>query len=162
MFHQYSNPTLKNVPKRPHLEVAIFKPLPLGYRKSKHYYFYGWAVTDEILKAYLIKQNIPVPRDSLHADVCAIQDLEQRSGYGFINLVGGKVNEEAKAQGRVVRTEEDAALDVLAISCTRSHRLFWRRPTPRQLNILIELLGEEPRWFEDSETKENFEMSLME
>lgn len=151
---------MKNVPKRPNL--AIYKPLPSDYRKSKHYYFYGWAVTDEILKTYLIKYNIPVPKDPLHADVRAIRHLERRSGYNFINLVGGKVDEEAEAQGRVIRTEEDVTLDVLAISCTRSNRLFWRRPTPRQLDILIELLGEEPRWFEDSETKENFEMSLME
>ncbi len=98
----------------------------------------------------------------MHADVRAIRHLERRSGYNFINLVGGKVDEEAEAQGRVIRTEEDVTLDVLAISCTRSNRLFWRRPTPRQLDILIEILGEEPRWFEDSETKENFEMSLME
>jgi hypothetical protein len=69
---------------------------------------------------------------------------------------------QSSPQGRVVCTEEDMALDVLAISCTWSHHLFWHRLTLRQLNILIELLGEEPWWFEDSETKENFEMSLME
>jgi len=141
--------------------LAVYKPLPADYRCSDHYFFYGWAITDEILKKHLIKYQIPVDKDPIFAGSCAIRNLEQLSGYHFIRYVNGRVDEEAVAQGRVVPTEDGPALYVLAISCTRSKRIFWRRPTPRQLDRLIEFLGEEPRWIEDFETKENFLKDLM-
>lgn len=98
----------------------------------------------------------------MSANVRAIRHLGELSGYPFICHVYGKVDHEGEAQGRLIYTEEGPALDVLAISCTRSRHLFWRRPTPRELDALIALLGEEPRWIEDYETKENFVMELME
>jgi len=142
--------------------LAKYKPIPADLRSSNHYYFYGWATSDERLTKLLIKHNMPVPNDSMYARVCAIRHLERLSGYPFICHVYGKVDSEGEAQGQVIHTEEGRALDVLAISCTRSRRLFWRRPSTQELDVLIELLGEEPRWIEDYETKENFVMELME
>jgi len=98
----------------------------------------------------------------MYASVRAIRHLEGLGGYPFICHVYGNVDSEGEARGRVIHTEEGPALDVLAISCTRSRSLFCRRPTSKELDALIELLGEEPRWIEDYETKENFVMELME
>ena len=72
-----------------------------------------------------------------------------------------KVDDEAVVNGRVEQTEEGPMLNLMSIGCTQSKRLFWRRPTPKQLKRLVEIFGEEPRWFEDFYTKEEFDFDLM-
>ncbi len=52
-------------------------------------------------------------------------------------------------------------LNLMSVGCTQSKRLFWRRPTPKQLERLVEIFGEDPRWFEDFYTKEEFDHELM-
>ncbi len=76
-----------------------------------------------------------------------------------INIVQGKVEGlPAHLQDRIASTEQlGPILLVFAISCTRARELFNRRPTKEQLRRLTELLGEEPSWFEDRWTKEEFE-----
>jgi len=68
---------------------------------------------------------------------------------------------EAAANCRVDQTEEGPMLNLMSVGCTQSKRLFWRRPTPKQLERLVEIFGEDPRWFEDFYTKEEFDHELM-
>ena len=87
--------------------------------------------------------------------------MQRDVGFHHINYVSGKVDDEAAVNCRVEQTEEGPMLSLMSIGCTRSKRLFWRRPTPKQLKRLIEIFGEEPRWFEDFCTKEDFLIDLM-
>ena len=82
--------------------------------------------------------------------------MQEDVGFYHINYVGGKVDNEAAAKCRAEQTEQGPMLNLMAISCTRSKKLFWRRPTPKQLERLVEIFGEEPRWFEDFFTKAEF------
>ncbi|KIM44402.1 hypothetical protein M413DRAFT_442385 [Hebeloma cylindrosporum] len=141
---------------------ANYKRLPSGWKASEHHYFYGWAVTEDILRNHLIKHRLRVPKSNLIELLStAISNIEQQTAYFHICYVGGKVDDKARAQGRVIETDEGPELNLLAISCTRSARLFQRRPSQRQLDRMVQLLGEEPRWFEDSNTKANFVSDFM-
>ena len=143
--------------------VAKYKTLPSDWKTNTHYYFYGWAVTKEILQRYLSSINGACffAESRIGHASSAIFHMEEEVGFPHINYVVCKVDDEAAAKCRVQQTEEGPMLSLLSIGCTRSKRLFWRRPTPEQLKRLIEIFGEEPRWFEDFYPKEEFDLDLM-
>ena len=87
--------------------------------------------------------------------------MQRDVGFHHIDYVIGKVDDEAVVNCRVEQTEEGPMLSLMSIGCTRSKRLFWRRPTTKQLKRLVEIFGEEPRWFEDFNTKEEFVLDVM-
>ncbi|KAF8800139.1 hypothetical protein BYT27DRAFT_7149144 [Phlegmacium glaucopus] len=140
-----------------------YKALPSDWKTKAHYYFYGWAVTNEVLQRYLstINKAHVSCEDEIGTASSAIFYMQRDVGFHHINYVGGKVDDEAAANCRVEQTEEGPMLNLMSIGCTRSKRLFWRRPTPKQLERLIEIFGEKPRWFEDFYTKEEFDHELM-
>jgi hypothetical protein len=90
------------------------------------------------------------------AIICMAEDV----GFHHINYVVSKVDNEAAVNCRVEQTEEGPMLNLMSIGCTQSNSLFWGRPTPKQLERLVEIFGEEPRWFEDFYTKEESDLAL--
>jgi hypothetical protein len=144
-------------------DAARYKALPSDWKIKAHYYFYGWAVTKEILQKYLSSINKAhfSYEDDIGIASSVIFYMQQDIGFHHINYVAGKVDDKAAVNYRVEQTEEGPMLSLISIGCTQSKRLFWRRPTPKQLERLVEIFGEEPRWFEDFYAKEEFDHELM-
>ncbi|KAF9481778.1 hypothetical protein BDN70DRAFT_991663 [Pholiota conissans] len=134
-----------------------YKRLPTVWDENRGHWFYGWAVTDEIIRKYLQKYY---PHDVSEASWLlnsnGLYDLKQYSGYRHLAFVGGKPDAESIKQGRVIQLERGLTLYVIAVSSTRSDYLYRRRPTVAQLAMLTEIFEEEPRWIEGFEDKANF------
>ncbi|KAF8798682.1 hypothetical protein BYT27DRAFT_7218477 [Phlegmacium glaucopus] len=120
--------------------VTKYKALPSDWKTKAHYYFYGWAVTKEIIQRYLssISRAHVSYEDEIGVASSGIFYMQRDVGLDHINYVGGKVDKEAAANYRVEQTE-GPMLNLMSIGCTWSKRLFWRRPTPKQLERLIEI-----------------------
>ena len=145
------------------VNAARYNALPSDWKIKAHYYFYGWAVTKEILQKYLSSINKAhfSYEDDIGIASSAIFYMQRDIGFHHINYVAGKVDNKAAVNCRVEQTEEGPMLSLISIGCTESKRLFWRRPTPKHLERLVEIFGEEPRWFEDFYAKEEFDHELM-
>ncbi|KAF9481776.1 hypothetical protein BDN70DRAFT_830458 [Pholiota conissans] len=145
--------------------LVRYKPLPPGWRESQHYWFYGWPVTDESLHNYVLK-HLNLVKHLKNPDLvksAAFTDMRRRSGYEDLCFVGAIPDAEAISKGFVIQYpgQQYPEVHLMALSCTRSTRLYHRRPTKEQLAILTELFGEEPRWFEDCHLKKDFMAELM-
>ena len=92
----------------------------------------------EILQRYLssIDRTLDFYDDETGCASSAIFYMQRDVGFHHINYVAGKVDSEAAVNCRVEQTEEGPMLSLMSIGCTRSKRLFWRRPTPKQLKRL--------------------------
>ncbi|KAF9481775.1 hypothetical protein BDN70DRAFT_919597 [Pholiota conissans] len=141
------------------------KPLPPGWQDSQHYWFYGWAVTEETLRDYVLKHCSPRELSKDHDDVNsdALFDLRRQSGFYDLAFVGAIPDADAIAKGLIYQYpgQEGPEVHLMALSSTCSERLYRRRPTKEQLAKLTELFGEEPRWFEDCHLKKDFVSDLM-
>ena len=113
--------------------AARYKTLPSDWKTNDHYYFYGWVVTKEILQRYLssINRKYAFNDDEIGIAGSTIFYMQRDVGFHHINYVIGKVDDEAAVNCRVEQTEEGPMLSLISIGCTRSKRLFWRRPTTK-------------------------------
>ena len=89
-----------------------YKALPSDWKTTAHYYFYGWAVTKEILQRYLssINRAHASYEDEIGTASSVIFYMQRDVGFHHINYVAGKVDDEAAANCRVEQTEEGPML----------------------------------------------------
>ncbi|TFK74244.1 hypothetical protein BDN72DRAFT_833570 [Pluteus cervinus] len=138
--------------------LASYKNLPECFKEYNHYWFYGWAVSDEDMKRYHKVVNVkdnPGPSSGWPFHAWTITQLSVRSGYEHISYFLGKPDEKSSEKA-ITANEGEKAVRVLASSCSKSNRLFWMRPTEKQMERLINIIGEEPRWVMDFYTKKDF------
>lgn len=98
--------------------------------------------------------RLHTPSSMVHAShaVRAKHLLEELTGYGHLH-----VNAVLDPEGSgALRGEEKGTKMVVAISFTAETRLFFRRPSQRQYDLLIQILGEQPRWYKDALPKHFF------
>ena len=84
--------------------------------------------------------------------------MQRDVGFHHINYVAGKVDDEAAVNCRVEQTEEGPMLSLMSKLVALGRRGYFGVV---QLMRLVESFGEEPRWFEDFYTKEEFGLDLM-
>ncbi|TFK74243.1 hypothetical protein BDN72DRAFT_833566 [Pluteus cervinus] len=138
--------------------LARYKNLPEGFKEGNHYWFYGWAVSDEDMKRCHEAMNVtnyPGPYSDWPFYAWTLRQISVRSGYEHISLVLGEPDKKSYEKAVTV-SKGEKAVKVFALSCSKSNRLFWTRPTEKQLERLIKIFGEEPRWIMDFQTKREF------
>ncbi|KAL0958631.1 hypothetical protein HGRIS_013968 [Hohenbuehelia grisea] len=136
--------------------LVKYHPLPTNWRDIDSYLFYGWAINDAMCERYL--QRYPDARRLAASGdpLCPVLwHLEKRVGYFHGRAVTAKVD-GLSPPDRIICSEYGDHYFVLSLSCTKNKSLFRRRPTVKQMKVLAEEFGEEPRWFTGSSTKEEF------
>lgn len=78
--------------------------------------------------------------------------LEELTGYGNLHVSAVL---DAEGSGGA-RGEERGTKMVVAVSFTAETRLFFRRPSQRQYDLLVRICGEKPRWYKDALPKHFF------
>ncbi|KAL0958564.1 hypothetical protein HGRIS_000704 [Hohenbuehelia grisea] len=134
-------------------DLAVYQPLPDGWHTRESYLFYGWAISDDMLHIMLGESPETGIKGDLHFR--ALQYLRFRTGFKHFMFVNGKVDANTPSD-RVVQLESTQALRIFAVSCSKNKRLFMRRPLKAQMKCMVNLFGEEPRWYEDLHLKREF------
>ncbi|TFK74245.1 hypothetical protein BDN72DRAFT_833571 [Pluteus cervinus] len=138
---------------------ARYDALPTNWRDHNSYWYYGWAVTEKDLKRFHEVMNVQNYHGPYTGHVLygwTARQLCVRSGYRHISFVFGEPDEDTKKKQYII--DDKPTVMALALSCTRSRRLFWERPSEKQMERLVNIIGEQPRWILDHFTKEEFSM----
>ncbi|KAK0469039.1 uncharacterized protein EV420DRAFT_1658184 [Desarmillaria tabescens] len=142
-------PKYKYIPK--------FPAPPSDATDGDCYYFYGFATTFKKLEQiYHEHQDEASKKTSLVAGIGLFILKDRLVGYPDLYLVNAEVDESAKPE-EIVEFDGRKMLRILAVACTKSRELFYRRPSLKQMRLLGKYLGCKPRWFKDIVPKDEFE-----
>lgn len=125
--------------------VARYPELPANWRKEERFYILGWNLDNTRLQELV---RLHTPPSMAHASYAARAKylLEELTGYGNLHIssvVSSENSHGARGEGKRTKT-------VVAISFTAETRLFFRRPSQRQYDLLVQILSEQPLWYQDA------------
>lgn len=94
------------------------------------------------------------PSDTTHVPyaVRAKYILEELTGYGNLHVhyvLDSEGGDEIGEKGNGTKM-------IVAVSFTAETRLFFRRPSQKQYDLLIQIFGEQPLWYKDALPKHFF------
>lgn len=130
-------------PSRP----AQYPMLPDGYESHPRHYVLGWAVSDDWLEEFA-RRHYPgsIKREPDWVCLGGAQ-LQRMSGFRHLYLVNA-LHDGAPAPASAHDSRSPLTL-LLMVSHTASDELLRRRPTQAQYDWLVQVFGEEPRWYRD-------------
>ena len=138
--------------------VLPLPALPVGWGDpGRSYWVFGWALSPEEYKVVLEKRwgyKEPAPSNTV------LWNLELETRYRHIFATYGKPDEQARADGLVLTDLPDECVHVMAITSTASPKRYLRRPKQKQYDLMRDVLGKEPRWFECAASKEEYKDNM--
>ncbi|KAG2018555.1 hypothetical protein CC2G_007984 [Coprinopsis cinerea AmutBmut pab1-1] len=141
--------------------LAAWKPLPPDYRTAYEGYFvYGFPLSEKKAKRILKRLRCPpsIPdRLFMHAvEITRQLELGAKLKHALTYTIV-KADAQSEEEGMAFDQDGKRAVDILALGCTKNRKLYHhRRPTPKQMEILEDFLGE-PRWFETLQPKSEYQ-----
>ncbi|KAG2018554.1 hypothetical protein CC2G_007983 [Coprinopsis cinerea AmutBmut pab1-1] len=140
--------------------LATWKPLPPDYQTAyEGYFIYGFPVCERKAKKILKRLRLPPSTpDRLFlnaAEIIRRLELGAKLEHG-LKFTTVKADAQSEEEGMAYDQDGKRAVKVFALGCTKNSKLYHhRRPSPKQMEILEDFLGE-PGWFETFQPKSEF------
>ncbi|KZT65670.1 hypothetical protein DAEQUDRAFT_814080 [Daedalea quercina L-15889] len=125
--------------------IARYPELPANWRKQDRFYILGWDMDNTRLKELV---QLHTPPDMVHVPYAVrakrlLEDLSGCSNLHISAVLPPRPSDELCQSKKGTRT-------IVAISFTASTRLYFRRPTQKQYNLLVQIFGGQPIWHRDA------------
>ncbi|KAG2016582.1 hypothetical protein CC2G_009735 [Coprinopsis cinerea AmutBmut pab1-1] len=141
--------------------LATWKPLPADHKSSPGYFVYGFPLRMDKLKRVAKRLGHRDRFSLVQQSVLIATRLEIMTQWKHaMYFQYGKADAQSEEEDMAVYEDfyKMRVVPILAMGCTASRKLYHRRPTPEQMRVLEDYLGE-ARWFETPETKEKYPAS---
>ncbi|EAU90784.2 hypothetical protein CC1G_09261 [Coprinopsis cinerea okayama7 len=137
--------------------LAIWKPLPADHQSARGHFVYGFPLRMDKLERVSARMGDTrsLRFDLVQQAVLVSTRLEAMTQWKHaLYFEYGKPDAQSEEEGMAEYNDfyKMRVVPLLAMGCTASKKLYHRRPTPEQMEVFEDYLGE-ARWFETPETK---------